>query len=136
MNDPVKNGIKAGLNKAFGPNGPFDKALQAALAPVGDEITRLRKIERRYQWKPIKDAPAWAKDGRPILVSRNGDQFWACWVEDDTGSYWDRDIEYGGEPIEPDHWFHVPRPPVVVLPDRSPLATALGDSGLNKGPGQ
>lgn len=111
--DPIREGVRAGLEQGFGPDGPFAKAMDGAFAPVRAEIGRLRKVERHFRWKPMESAP---KDGRSILVSSKGDLCWACWVEDETGAYWDRDIEYGGSPIEPDSWFPVPAPPAQPPP--------------------
>lgn len=114
LRKPIEDGVKAGLKSAFSPGGALTKALNASLAPIFDELRRLRRLERRLRWHPIEQAPEWLKDGRAVLVNQAGDLRWACWSQEDgEEGYWDADVEYGGEPLDPQpsHFFLVPDAP-------------------------
>jgi len=106
------------MTEAMGPGSTFTNALRKAfeqvVAPWREEVQRLRKIETRLKWWPVEKLPDWAKDGRPVWVSRDGDVFVAAYTaEADEEPYWDLDLEYGGSPMEPPptHFFLLPRPP-------------------------
>jgi hypothetical protein len=116
LNGPIADGVSAGLEKSFAPGGAFTRALDDALKPTFDELRELRAYKNRHSWHPMEKAPEWLKDGRPVLVSCNGDMFWAAYQAPDgeDDGYWDRDVEYGGEPCEPDLFLITPKRPVVA----------------------
>lgn len=122
--DPITAGLNDGLAKAFGPGGAAEKALTGALdkglAPLFDEMRELRRYKARHSWRPAEGAPDWLKDGRGVLVSVGGDIMFAAWFVEGGVGYWDRDVEYGGSPVEPDWVFILPRtPPKTVGADAS-----------------
>lgn len=106
----IEDGVRAGLEKFFAPGGAFSRALGDAFEPFAKELRALRRFKFRHSWHPIAECPDRLKDGNPVLVSVKGDLLFAAWFPD-NGGYWDADIEYGGEPVEPEFFILLPTRP-------------------------
>jgi len=105
--DPIGDGVRAGLEASMKPGGAFARAIGDAFEPYAKELRDLRRFKFRHSWRPISECPDKLKDGNPVLVSVKGDLLFAAWFPDD-GGYWDADVEYGGKPVEPELFLHLP----------------------------
>lgn len=122
VRDPVAEGVHAGLSEAFAPGGSFSTALGKEMEPIFDELRALRVYKLRHSWRPIHLAPEWTRDGRPMLLARNGDLIFGAYQQEaGEEGYWDGDIEFGGSPIQPppDHILILPKTPKAPAPTSS-----------------